>query len=653
MMLSWILSALLAGACVVLAAHAIESVAGRMGWSRRASWIAGLISMCAVPFLPRLVTQPFADRVVAATASPTSSQPATVVTSAPTQRARASSPLVDVPRRMTTARANRVILAVWALLVACACTIVARAVLRLRAAKRSWTLGSPALHVALRDVTGRDTPVWVAEHIGPAAFGLARMEVVLPQWALELPDHERALLLAHEGAHVRAHDPRALAAALALVVLLPWHLPVLYAYRRLCRAVEHDCDARVLAANGDPREYGRLLVRTAELVRTSRVSLASRVMLTPVPAFAARASELESRLRALVREQPTPRGRAKVIGSACAAVAALFLSTTVPFPRPSLDANAATPSGSAAGPLSYPNCRTDVMPMTSAPSPVERFISDCLRDAILARPATLDSLRAAEIPLAWIILDESGQTLDLQTGMAGTERVNAGRTLETPWVSGGPGGDSFVVTGVAMRAKFPAFATRIRELTLWNIRVGAASVHVVYSVLRNPSLLDSAATQLVPRGRPSPPLAAAAIPMVTPRGYPPCKMDVVVVSPSEQTRGQRYHSDCMRDAIAERAPELTREDGPTERTAWIVLGPTGETLAFATGADGTRPITDYNSLSGTKMTLSSAAGSFSVSEDALIDKFPALANQIRGLGVTSVRFGDRVVNVIYARARLK
>jgi beta-lactamase regulating signal transducer with metallopeptidase domain len=651
MMLSWMLGALLAGACLVLAAHALESAADRIGWSRRPFWIAAIVLMCVAPVVSSVVRRDGLEPVVQL-------RPAPAIPQMPNDQ-HASSPRRDVASSwnataspmVTTARVDSVLMAIWALLVAFTGAIVGRAMRQLHRSRKSWVLGGAELHATLRAASGERTPVWIAEHIGPAAFGFLRQQVVIPQWAMVLSDDERVLLLAHEGAHIRAHDPRIRALALMLVILLPWHLPLIYAYRRLCRAVEHDCDARVLAAHRDARAYGRLLVHSAEWLRVSRDSLATRWMLTPVPAFVAQASDLELRVRALVRPALTARARAAAIAATAAGLGALVVTSVVRFPHLEVQTAAATRSPfSLRG--AYPSCRTDVLPIRGTESTGERFIDDCLRDAILARPTAFESLQRAETPLAWIVVDENGQTVALETGLAGTARRDSGRPLELPYISTGTGTNSFAVDRKAMRDKFPAIAAQIEDVTLRTLRIGVTKVSVVYSVLRQ-TLTQAEATASVPpvdrRGTRE--ATARAAPTAGPRGYPPCQMNLFPISARAFARGERYIDSCVRDAIADRAPELTRTEGPTERTAWIVFGSAGEALGFASGSGGTKPMSAQDSTNSDSATLSSPAGEFSVTADALRAKFPALADQIRGLGVMTVSFGGRRVNVIFAHAQ--
>ena len=102
--------------------------------------------------------------------------------------------------------------------------------------------------------------VLLADDIGPAVFGLLRPRVVLPRWLGAASAATQDLVPAHERQHLVARDPQLLALALALVVLMPWNLPLLWQLRRLRFALEVDCDTRVLNADTDPAEYGEALL---------------------------------------------------------------------------------------------------------------------------------------------------------------------------------------------------------------------------------------------------------------------------------------------------------------------------------------------------------------------------------------------------------
>ena len=71
-------------------------------------------------------------------------------------------------------------------------------------------------------------------------------------------------MIAHEQSHLEAHDVRIFTGALALLVAMPWNLPLWWQLRRLRFAIEVDCDARVLQSGRDARIYGETLITVGQ-----------------------------------------------------------------------------------------------------------------------------------------------------------------------------------------------------------------------------------------------------------------------------------------------------------------------------------------------------------------------------------------------------
>src|SRR5213596_2912760 len=192
---------------------------------------------------------------------------------------------------------------------------------------RSFSLGAAALRLAAsrrdwRNATVDGRAVLVSDNIGPAVAGLWRPRVVLPEWALRLTDAERRLMLAHEDEHIRARDPSLRAAAAALLLLAPWNLMLWWQVRRLRLAVEMDCDARVLAHDGDAPAYGELLLRVGQ--PRARLPLGA-------PALSEPASFLGRRIRRMVTALPRWRWAGAAAGGLIA-VAAVIAACEAPWP---------------------------------------------------------------------------------------------------------------------------------------------------------------------------------------------------------------------------------------------------------------------------------------------------------------------------------
>ena len=105
------------------------------------------------------------------------------------------------------------------------------------------------------------TPVYMSGGIGPCVAGLLRPRIVMPVWLQLIPPRQQALLLAHAQCRLAARDPQLLALAYALIVLMPWNLPLWWQLHRLRFAIEVDCDARMLTHGHALRDYATVLRR--------------------------------------------------------------------------------------------------------------------------------------------------------------------------------------------------------------------------------------------------------------------------------------------------------------------------------------------------------------------------------------------------------
>ena len=105
------------------------------------------------------------------------------------------------------------------------------------------------------------TLVYLSGRIGPCVAGLLRPRIVMPVWLQLIPPRQQALLLAHAQCRLAARDPQLLALAYALIVLMPWNLPLWWQLHRLRFAIEVDCDARMLAHGHALRDYATVLRR--------------------------------------------------------------------------------------------------------------------------------------------------------------------------------------------------------------------------------------------------------------------------------------------------------------------------------------------------------------------------------------------------------
>ncbi len=176
----------------------------------------------------------------------------------------------------------------------------------------------------------RGGPVVVHPKLGPATVGLLRTRVVIPAWALALPEAERHYVLQHEYEHKRVHDTQLLFFASLALVLTPWNVPLWWLLRRLSLAVEIDCDNRVLAGCGDTASYGELLLKVAAS-ETSGPRLQ--------PAFLGGTGMLERRLRHMLAPTRLSRRQRILVLSVAAVVLMIALATPHPVLRSQMEAH--------------------------------------------------------------------------------------------------------------------------------------------------------------------------------------------------------------------------------------------------------------------------------------------------------------------------
>lgn len=137
-----------------------------------------------------------------------------------------------------------------------------------------------------------DMPVLMSGDVGPAVVGIRSPQIVLPAWALSLPESDRRLILQHEDEHRRARDPALLTAGLLAAILMPWNAALWWGFARLRHAVETDCDRRVLTSGRESVQgYARLLLEVGTRP-SARIPLGA--------GFGERPSTLEKRIRAVL-----------------------------------------------------------------------------------------------------------------------------------------------------------------------------------------------------------------------------------------------------------------------------------------------------------------------------------------------------------------
>ena len=218
---------------------------------------------------------------------------------------------------------ERVMLSVWIVASSVLLALLAVAAVRLHGERARWQWRQVA-----------NTRVLISNEFGPAIVGVLRPAIVLPEWVLTLDDASQRAIVAHEEEHRAARDPALLLTGLTALVLMPWNIGLWLSWRGLRRAIELDCDARVLARGIDGGEYARVLLGAWK-------SAHGRWL--PSTAFAERASGLGARVEFLMRPEPRRRAMRTVVGTSVAA-GLVFIACATPSPqRPMPDASAPYP----------------------------------------------------------------------------------------------------------------------------------------------------------------------------------------------------------------------------------------------------------------------------------------------------------------------
>lgn len=272
------------------------------------------------------------------------------------------------------------------------------------AIRRTWLAGSAAFLLLLfwsgirllRDRRGwtsatvLDADVLVSDWFGPAIVGIVRPAIVVPEWVLALDPAAQRTILLHEEEHRRAGDPRLLLAALALLVLIPWNVGLWWMWRRLNRAVELDCDERVLARGVRGGDYANVLLSAWQRSRGAAW--------LPSPAFAEHASGLGKRVEHLMRPEPRRRTMKTVTG---AGVAAVLLAVAMAVPKPE------RAQGTAQG--TAPAARSETLPLILIDGVKRRDLDDVakreaavkemmdVRHDTIARAQVVDSANAVRL----------------------------------------------------------------------------------------------------------------------------------------------------------------------------------------------------------------------------------------------------------------
>jgi bla regulator protein BlaR1 len=331
----WMAYALITGALIMALGSLIEQVVRARRWPTRGVWVGAMSAMLLIGVAaahPEIV----GSRAAAVTATPSIAPSAAAdgVRSGPRESSE-HQPLARLIKRVSQLRSsldrllatmaaratpwNQRLLFAWTLLSISLAGVVTHATIGARRQIRA---------LETRDVDG--TRVLLTDADGPAAVGTRAPAILLPRWTLDLDDALRKLVLRHEGEHIRARDPALLLSAYFGIVLLPWHLPLWWAWHRLRLAVEVDCDARVLRTCPDVRLYGQLLLLTGQ--RAGHTPWMTKPIFTVAAPLRPRASHLARRIQVMTQERGT-HSLGWTAFLVCGAVVTASAAFAFPVPR--------------------------------------------------------------------------------------------------------------------------------------------------------------------------------------------------------------------------------------------------------------------------------------------------------------------------------
>jgi TonB family protein len=303
MITAWLAYSLLVSGLLAVAAWVAERAVRAQGWPGRWPWALAMAGSLGLPLAAWLRPAPEVGPVPS---SGLVMPGAYVMEALPVLATESASGRLSV---------EAIVLVGWAAVSATLLLYLAIAAWRVRSEGRRWRRD---------EVDGVE--VLVSRSTGPAALGLVRGRVVLPEWALSLDERLRRLLVLHEAEHVRAGDPQLAVAGLVVCALVPWNLPLWWQLSRLRLAIEMDCDARVLRRSGDHASYGSLLVEVGQ--RRARLAVG----------LAESRSMLERRIR-MITKTTTGRRTLRALGLGAASGLVLAVACETPPPTGLADAS--------------------------------------------------------------------------------------------------------------------------------------------------------------------------------------------------------------------------------------------------------------------------------------------------------------------------
>lgn len=320
MILDFVLYSTTIATLVAIAGLALERIAAWRRFPRRGIWALTLVLSIAIPTMKLLEAhQPGLSHPLFAALPNWSEKTVSIATRvvSPSHDTTINSPVQSRPPHSLTLSTPAIANILRSLWLASSLGLVALYVLvwlRLRVVARGW-----------QQLLIHDQAVWVTHALGPAVYGFVRPLILVPQWILDSPDADRALVLAHEQEHIAGRDPIIFLSGLLAVAIAPWNLPIWWQLRRLRFAMEVDCDARVLAGGAEARAYGQVLL-----------SIGQRRSSTPTGAIALTEPASQLLRRITIMTTPTAKLGKSLLGAliclslGCLGVAAQMQAPVLP-----------------------------------------------------------------------------------------------------------------------------------------------------------------------------------------------------------------------------------------------------------------------------------------------------------------------------------
>jgi beta-lactamase regulating signal transducer with metallopeptidase domain len=368
MIAAWMGYALAIAALIAVAALAAEQALRIARRQTRWVWAAALVGSVVLPLIaPRL-------QIAATTATERQHRELLAALGQPARMGTTALPWTASSAPIVTSSPS---LSDWLLIAWAASSLTLACAVGLS----RWHLHQRLRHS--RSMTLAGTSVFVTDNVGPAVVGLITPRIYVPSWLLDADAATQAMVMEHEREHVRGLDPQLLAAALLLLVLLPWNLPLWWQLRRLRFAIEVDCDARVLSGGRDAKTYGAVMLNAA--THSSSPVLVAASLSEP-------ASFLERRIRIMMatRKKHWLLSAALLFGGS---MSLLTVAATVDAP----------PTGAS------PKAHGDSLPLIPSPMAVANSEEDKLVAAVRHLYPQLAQVRQAGSPYVWVLVNRNGE----------------------------------------------------------------------------------------------------------------------------------------------------------------------------------------------------------------------------------------------------